>query len=148
MYWINTPVSFHCSCSGIGFISGRIRGLFTKYGPPGIVLPRWPQRIFTTSPEWSYPGWSPGPFHQLVTTACDGTHQRTCPVADRSTPYDVTPGGATTPRCLEVPRRGATCYNSAPEGRIKQDPRLFSKRLLFQEKNPVTTEIIQYKIHQ
>ena len=47
-----------------------------------------------------------------------------------------------------VPRRGATCYNSAPEGRIKQDPRLFSKRLLFQEKNPVTTEIIQYKIHQ
>ena len=41
-----------------------------------------------------------------------------------------------------------TCYNSAPEGRIKQDPRLFSKRLLFQEKKPVTTEIIQYKIHQ
>ena len=40
VYWINTPVSFHCS-----FISGRIRGWFTKYGPPGIVLPRWPQNI-------------------------------------------------------------------------------------------------------
>ena len=61
VYLINTPVSLHCS-----FISGRIHGWFTKYGSPGIVLPRWPQRNkFTTSPEWSYPGWSPGPFHQL-----------------------------------------------------------------------------------
>ena len=50
VYWINTPVSFLCSCSIIGFISGRIRGWFTKYGPPAIVLPRWPQRNkFTTS---------------------------------------------------------------------------------------------------
>ena len=67
-------------------------------------------------------------FTNFVTTACDGTHQRTCPVADRSTPYDVTPDGATTPRSLEVPRRGATCNNPAPKGRIKQEPGLILLR--------------------
>ena len=84
-----------------------------------------------------FPGWSPGPF-QLVTTACDGTHQRTCPVADRSTPHDVTPIGATTPRSLEVPRPGATCNSSVPKGRIKQEPGLILLRGFYsrRKKNP------------
>ena len=104
-------------------ISGRIRGCFNK--PP---WPTWncPTKMATTiihqySPD---PGWSPGLSHQVVTAARDCRHHNTCLAAEHSTPYDVTPVRAATSWSLEVPRRGATCNNSAPKGRIKQEPRL------------------------
>ena len=61
------------------------------------------------------------PFSPPVTAACDCKHHNTCLATEHSMPCDVTPIRAATPWSLEVPRhRGATCYNSAPKGRINE----------------------------